>query len=43
MDFASIYPRLAEGPNYKPGDVLDTDRVHTHGTHSYVGGSHAVA
>lgn len=42
-DFAAIYRRLQSGPTYKPGDVLPTDRVHTRGTHSYVGGSHAVA
>ncbi len=42
-DFAAIYRRLATGPAYRPGDVLASDRVHTHGTHTYVGGSHAVA
>ena len=42
-DFAAIYRRLQSGPTYKPGDVLPSDRVHTRGTHSYVGGSHAVA
>ncbi len=42
-DFAALYKKLQSGPSYKPGDVLETDRVHTHGTHSYVGGSHAVA
>ena len=42
-DFASLYRKLRSGPVYKPGDVLDSDRVHTHGTHTYVGGSHAVA
>ena len=41
-DFAPIYDRLSRGPNYKPGDVLPADRVHTRGTHSYIGGSHAV-
>lgn len=41
-DFTAIYRRLASGPAYKPGDVLASDRVHTRGTHSYVGGSHAV-
>ncbi|HUO87584.1 MAG TPA: phenylalanine 4-monooxygenase [Rhizomicrobium sp.] len=40
-DFAPIYAKLAAGPTYKPGDILPTDRVHTRGTHSYVGGSHA--
>jgi phenylalanine-4-hydroxylase len=42
-DFAAIYERLKTGPAYKPGDVLKTDRVHTHGTHTYVGGSHRAA
>ena len=42
-DFAAIYKRLETGPAYKPGDVLPGDKVHTLGTHSYVGGSHAVA
>jgi len=42
-DFAAIYRRLQSGPVYTPGDVLPSDRVHTRGTHSYVGGSHAVA
>ncbi len=42
-DFAPIYARLASGPNYKPGDVLAEDGVHTRGTHTYVGGSHAAA
>ena len=40
-DFAALYRRLAAGPTYKPGDVLPGDKVFTHGTHSYVGGSHA--
>jgi phenylalanine-4-hydroxylase len=40
-DFAAIYKRLENGPTYRPGDVLASDRVHTKGTHSYVGGSHA--
>ncbi len=43
QDFAPIYARLASGPAYKPGDVLAEDAVHTRGTHSYVGGSHAAA
>jgi len=42
-DFAALYARLKTGPAYKPGDVLSTDRVHTHGTHTYVGGSHQAA
>jgi phenylalanine-4-hydroxylase len=41
-DFAALYRKLASGPTYKPGDVLKTDKVHTRGDHSYVGGSHAV-
>jgi len=40
-DFAPLYARLGAGPSYKPGDVLGADRVHTRGTHTYVGGSHA--
>jgi phenylalanine-4-hydroxylase len=40
-DFAPLYPKLAAGANYKPGDVLESDRVHHRGTHTYVGGSHA--
>ena len=43
QDFAPLYARLETGPSHKPGDVLSTDRVHTRGTHTYVGGSHAVA
>jgi phenylalanine-4-hydroxylase len=39
-DFAALYRKLASGPTYKPGDVLKTDKVHTRGDHSYVGGSH---
>ncbi|HEY5238079.1 MAG TPA: phenylalanine 4-monooxygenase [Rhizomicrobium sp.] len=39
-DFAALYRKLSKGPEYKPGDVLATDRVHHKGTHSYVGGSH---
>jgi phenylalanine-4-hydroxylase len=41
QDFAPLYTRLASGPAYRPGTVLETDRVHTLGTHTYVGGSHA--
>jgi phenylalanine-4-hydroxylase len=40
-DFAPLYAKLAGGATYKPGDVLPADRVHTRGTHTYVGGSHA--
>jgi phenylalanine-4-hydroxylase len=40
-DFAALYRTLASGPNYRPGDILETDRVHHLGTHAYVGGSHA--
>ena len=43
QDFAPLYARLETEPSHKPGDVLSTDRVHTRGTHTYVGGSHAVA
>jgi phenylalanine-4-hydroxylase len=39
-DFAALYRRLSSGPTYVPGDVVKTDRVHTRGDHSYVGGSH---
>jgi phenylalanine-4-hydroxylase len=42
-DFAALYRKLATGPAYKPGDILPSDRVHSRGTHTYVGGSHAVA
>ena len=42
-DFAAIYRRLQTGPTYRPGDILPSDRLHTRGTHAYVGGSHAVA
>jgi phenylalanine-4-hydroxylase len=42
-DFAAIYRRLASGPTYRPGEVSQSDKLHTHGTHTYVGGSHAVA
>jgi phenylalanine-4-hydroxylase len=41
-DFGAIYRELGHGPVYKPGDLLPTDRIHTHGTHSYVGGSHKI-
>jgi len=40
-DFAALYRKLANGPSYKPGDVLATDHLYTKGTHTYVGGSHA--
>jgi phenylalanine-4-hydroxylase len=40
-DFAALYQTLARGPTYKPGDILTTDYLHTKGTHTYVGGSHA--
>ncbi|HEY1710808.1 MAG TPA: phenylalanine 4-monooxygenase [Rhizomicrobium sp.] len=40
-DFAALYKRLEHGPSYKAGDVLKTDRIHTKGTHTYIGGSHA--
>jgi phenylalanine-4-hydroxylase len=40
-DFAPLYAKLRAGASYKPGDVLPSDRVHTKGTHSYIGGSHA--
>jgi phenylalanine-4-hydroxylase len=40
-DFAVLYRKLASGPQYRPGDVLNSDRVHHLGTHTYVGGSHA--
>jgi phenylalanine-4-hydroxylase len=42
-DFAALYRKLETGPDHKPGDVLSGDRVHTRGTHTYVGGSHAAA
>ena len=42
-DFGALYRKLASGPTYKPGDVLAADRVHTRGTRTYIGGSHAVA
>jgi phenylalanine-4-hydroxylase len=37
-DFAEIYHKLETELNYKPGDVLSEDRVHTHGRRTYVGG-----
>ncbi|HEX3673786.1 MAG TPA: phenylalanine 4-monooxygenase [Rhizomicrobium sp.] len=40
-DFAALYRRLETGPDHRPGDVLKSDSVHTRGTHTYVGGSHA--
>jgi len=40
-DFGALYRKLGDGPAYKPGDLLPTDRVYTRGTHLYVGGSHA--
>ncbi len=40
-DFAALYAKLQSGPAYRPGDILATDRLHTRGTHTYVGGSHA--
>jgi phenylalanine-4-hydroxylase len=40
-DFAPLYAKLEQGPNYKPGDILVNDNLHTRGNHSYVGGSHA--
>jgi len=40
-DFAALYAKLQNGPTYKPGDVLPSDKVFTRGTHTYVGGSHA--
>jgi phenylalanine-4-hydroxylase len=40
-DFAPLYAKLAAGATHKPGDILPGDRVHTKGSHSYVGGSHA--
>ena len=42
-DFGALYQRLGSGSNYRPGDILPGDHVHTRGTHSYVGGSHAAA
>jgi phenylalanine-4-hydroxylase len=41
-DFGALYRKLGEGPGYKPGDLLPADRVHTRGTHAYIGGSHAI-
>jgi phenylalanine-4-hydroxylase len=40
-DVGTLYRKLGHGPVFKPGDLLPTDGVHTHGTHAYVGGSHA--
>jgi phenylalanine-4-hydroxylase len=40
-DFAPLYAKLEQGPNYEPGDILVNDNLHTRGNHSYVGGSHA--
>jgi phenylalanine-4-hydroxylase len=40
-DFAPLYSKLRTGASYKPGDILPSDHVHTKGTHSYIGGSHA--
>jgi phenylalanine-4-hydroxylase len=42
-DFAALYSKLADGPVYKPGDVLPADRVLTRGTRTYKAGSHAAA
>jgi phenylalanine-4-hydroxylase len=42
-DFTAIYRKLETGPEFKPGDVVAGDRIHTRGTHTYVGGSHAAA
>ena len=39
-DFAALYRNLARGPNYKPGDILKSDKLHHRGTHAYIGGSH---
>jgi phenylalanine-4-hydroxylase len=41
QDFAPLYARLKSGPTYEPGTILTTDKVHTRGTHTYKGGSHA--
>ena len=38
---AALYAKLAGGATFKPGDILPADRLHTKGTHTYVGGSHA--
>jgi phenylalanine-4-hydroxylase len=35
IDFGPIYDRLARGPQYQPGDVLDSDRVFHRGTGAY--------
>jgi phenylalanine-4-hydroxylase len=39
-NFAALYAKLADGPTYRPGDVLAVDRVLTRGTHTYKPGSH---
>ncbi|MDR3527026.1 MAG: phenylalanine 4-monooxygenase [Rhizomicrobium sp.] len=39
-DFAALYAKLAQGPTYRPGDIVTADRVLTRGTHSYKPGSH---
>jgi len=41
QDFAPLYAKLETGPSYKPGDILSKDHLHTRGSHTYVGGSHA--
>jgi len=43
QDFAPLYAGLAEGPTFRPGDVLPRDRVLTAGDRSYRAGSHAPA
>ncbi|HUO99480.1 MAG TPA: phenylalanine 4-monooxygenase [Rhizomicrobium sp.] len=40
-DFAALYARLAQGPAYRPGDIVPGDVVLTRGTHAYRAGSHA--
>jgi phenylalanine-4-hydroxylase len=40
-DFAPLYSKLKTGATYEPGTILPTDKVHTRGTHTYKGGSHA--
>ena len=35
IDFAPIYERLGQGPEYVPADVLPSDRVITRGDGSY--------
>ena len=39
-DFAALYAKLAEGPSYRAGDILATDRALARGTHTYKAGSH---